>query len=237
MTKSPETRLNALVERYSLDSAAKSTLLRLAEWSLTVEISGTAIDTLDSAVERHIADSLVGLDIPELRAAESVVDIGSGLGFPGLALAVALPDCRFVLVDSVLKKMEAAARIAAELSIDNVECVWGRAEEIAEQGSPHRESFDVVAARALADLAVLLEYASPLLKTDGTLVAWKGTPDPQELAAAAAATGPTAMSEPLEVPVEPFRGSRRALFVAKKFGPTPTRLPRRAGMALKKPLA
>jgi 16S rRNA (guanine527-N7)-methyltransferase len=232
-----ENRLNRLCERYSLDSDAREKLFRLTEWSLEVEISGTAIDSLEDAVDRHIADSLVALECERVREARNLVDIGSGLGFPGLALAVVMPGAHVVVVDSVRKKMEAAARIASDLAIENIECVWGRAEEIAERGSPHREAFDLVTARALADLGVLLEYASPLLQQGGHLVAWKGTPSDAELAGAVATAPVAAMSLPAAQRVEPFRGSRRALYISEKQGATPERLPRRAGVALKKPLA
>lgn len=211
-------------------------MLRLAQWSLEVEISGTAIDDLNLAVDRHIADSLVALALQQVRDSRRLADIGSGLGFPGLALAAAMPHTEVVLVDSVRKKMEAAARIAAELELTNVDCVWGRAEEIAKHGSPYREGFDTVTARALADLAVLLEYASPLLEVGGSLVAWKGSPQSSELAAAESAAPACAMSQPQAVAVSPFTGSNRALYVAEKIGTTPAKLPRRAGMALKKPL-
>lgn len=236
MSDAAEKRLSQLSERFSLDPLTRIRLLRLAEWSLEVEISGTAIEGRQSAVDRHIADSLVAVDLDEIRAAGRIVDIGSGLGFPGLALAAVL-GAQVVLVDSVRKKMEAAARIAAELELDNVECVWGRAEELAESGSPHREAYDVVTARALADLAVLVEYASPLLRTGGHLVAWKGSPEQSEIESADSAAPHCSMAAPRRIAVNPFPGSERALYMAEKTGPTPANLPRRPGMALKKPLA
>lgn len=236
MSNAAENRLDRLAERHSLDSLTQQKMLRLAQWSLEVEISGTAIDDLSAAVDRHIADSLVALELQQIRGSRRIADIGSGLGFPGLALAAAMPDTEIVLVDSVRKKMEAAARIAAELELTNVDCVWGRAEDIATDGSPYREGFDTVTARALADLAVLLEYASPLLVEGGSLVAWKGSPEPRELAAVETTAPACAMGQPHAVAVNPFRGSARALYVAEKIGSTPAKLPRRAGMALKKPL-
>lgn len=212
-------------------------LQRLAEWSVGLEISGTAVTTVDQARDIHIADSLSGLEIAAIKAASSIVDIGSGAGFPGLVLGLALPETQVVLVDSVRKKMEAASGIAHELELANVECVWGRAEEIASIGSPHREAYDVVTARALAPLAVLLEYAAPLLRVGGSLVAWKGTPDVVERAAAETAASklgfdPGSLSE-----VKPFAGSRaRHFYVASKRLPTPETYPRRPGIALKRPI-
>lgn len=218
-------------------STQEDKLERLAQWSVGLEISGTAITSAEQARDIHISDSLSGLEIPVISAAKRIVDIGSGAGFPGLVLAVALPQTEIVLVDSVRKKMEAAGKIARELGLENVDCVWGRAEEIAAHGSPHREAYDVVTARALAPLAVLLEYAAPLLVEGGSLVAWKGSPDQSELSAAAAAGAELGYEPGVLVETKPFaRSVARHFFAAKKVFPTADKYPRRPGMALKRPL-
>lgn len=212
-------------------------LERLAEWSVGLEISGTALQTAREARDIHIADSLSGLELDVVSSANSIVDIGSGAGFPGLVLGTMLPETRVVLVDSVRKKMEAAGKIARELGLENVECVWGRAEEIAAHGSPHREAYDVVTARALAPLAVLLEYAAPLLVEGGSLAAWKGSPDDAEIAAASAAGAELGFEPGQLVETKPFFGSvARHFYTAKKVFPTADKYPRRPGMALKRPL-
>ncbi|MGH2960000.1 MAG: 16S rRNA (guanine(527)-N(7))-methyltransferase RsmG [Solirubrobacterales bacterium] len=213
-------------------------LERIAEWSVGLEISGTAVKSAKEARDIHVADSLAGLEIAAIQDAESIIDIGSGAGFPGLVLAVALPDAQITLVDSVRKKMEAAASFAKELELGNVECIWGRAEEIAAVGGPHREAYDVVTARALAQLGVLLEYSAPLLREDGHLVAWKGSPEPAELAAAQASGEILGFSPGELIATKPFKRSRdRHFYVAQKKAPTDPRFPRRAGVALKRPLA
>lgn len=209
----------------------------LARWSVGLEIAGTAVSSVDRARDVHIADSAAAVELDFVRAAESIVDIGSGLGFPGLVLAVLLPQTKVTLVDSVRKKMQAAERISRELELDNVECVWGRVEELGALGSPQREAFDLVTARALAPLAVLLEYAAPLLALDGRLLAWKGDPDEEELTAAGrAASELEFVPDPL-LPVVPFAGSaRRHFWSARKLKPTSQRYPRRPGVAVKRPL-
>lgn len=213
-------------------------LEQIAEWSVGLEISGTAVKTAAEARKIHIADSLAGLEIPAIQEAKSIIDIGSGAGFPGLVLAVMLPDTQVTLVDSVRKKMEAAGKFARELELENLECVWGRAEEIAAIGSPHRESYDVVTARALAQLGVLLEYAAPLLRENGHLVAWKGSPDEAELAAAGVSAEILGFGPGELTSTKPFQGSRaRHFYVAQKKRATDERFPRRAGVALKRPLA
>lgn len=216
----------------------QSKLEQLAEWSVGLEISGTAVKSAKEARDIHVADSLAGIEVPAIQEAKSIVDIGSGAGFPGLVLAVALPDTQITLVDSVRKKMEAAARFAKELELENIDCVWGRAEEIAAVGSPHREAYDVVTARALAQLGVLLEYATPLLSKNGHLVAWKGSPEPAELAAADASGEILGFSPGELIATKPFKRSRsRHFYVAQKTRPTDPRFPRRPGVALKRPLA
>jgi 16S rRNA (guanine527-N7)-methyltransferase len=213
-------------------------LEQIAEWSVGLEISGTAVKSAAEARKIHVADSVAGLEVPAIQKAKSIVDIGSGAGFPGLVLAVMLPDAQITLVDSVRKKMEAASKFARELKLENLECVWGRAEEIAAIGSPHRGAYDVVTARALAQLGVLLEYAAPLLRENGHVVAWKGSPEASELAAAEASGEIMGFSPGELTATKPFKGSRdRHFYVAQKIRPTGERFPRRAGVALKRPLA
>lgn len=233
-----------LANRRKLEEGSLQKLLRLAEWSTELDISGTAITAAEDALDVHIADSLVGLEVPVLAEAGSIADIGSGMGFPGLVLAVMLPQTQVTLVDSVRKKMEEAARIARELELENVECVWSRVEELSAVGSDARANFDVVTARALAPLAVLIEYAAPLLRDPtsdrqgGSLFAWKGQPQEDELGEAKRVAGLVgmAMNEPIEV--TPFRGSgRRSIHSATKTDPTQESIPRRPGIALRRPLA
>lgn len=203
-----------------------------------MDISGTALAELNLAIDRHIADSLSGLQSDAVRAAHSLVDIGAGIGFPGLVLAVTQPDCRVTVLDSVRKKMESAELIARELEIENLECVWARVEEFSATGQAARESFDVVTARALAPLVVLMEYAAPLLKIGGHLVAWKGSPADREIVAAQKAAEVTGMEQCDVIGVQPYPSSQsHSLYIFEKVSETPPRFPRRPGVALKKPLA
>ena len=124
----------------------------------------------------HVADSLVALDLPAVRSARRVADLGSGGGFPGLALAIALPAAHVALVESVGRKCAFLATAVSELGLGNVEVVNARAEAWPEGIGAQ----DLVVARALAPLPVLLEYAAPLLEPGGVLVAWKGRREPAE---------------------------------------------------------
>jgi 16S rRNA (guanine527-N7)-methyltransferase len=182
----------------------------------------------------HVADSLSGLEVPDLAAAGRICDVGSGAGFPGLALAAMLPDARVDLVESVGRKTDFIARAAETAGIGNAIAVNARAEEWA--AGEGREAYDAVTARAVGRLSTLAELASPLLRRGGVLVAWKGRRDEDEEAEMARAALQLAM-EPEEIRwVGPYAGSRnRHLHVLRKVGKTPRDLPRRPGMAKKRP--
>jgi 16S rRNA (guanine527-N7)-methyltransferase len=182
----------------------------------------------------HVADSLTGLEFEPLRKAGRIADIGSGAGFPGLVLAVALPDARVDLIESVGRKCDFIQRAVEAAGIANARVINARSEELAaEEG---REAYAAVTARAVGRLSTLAELASPLLTADGVLVAWKGKRDPEEEAQLASAAALLAM-QPEEIRhVGPFAGSEhRHLHLIRKVGPTPDDLPRRPGMAKKRP--
>ncbi len=184
----------------------------------------------------HVLDSLTGLELVGSPAA--IADVGAGAGFPGLVLAVALPTARVDLIESVRRKCEFIERAAAAAALDNARAVCDRAEDWARRPAPGggREAYDVVTARAVGRLATLAELAAPLLAADGLLVAWKGRRDREEEAELARAEGPTAMGLERVEAVGDRAGSRhRHLYAIRKLGPTPRDLPRRAGLAKKRP--
>jgi 16S rRNA (guanine527-N7)-methyltransferase len=167
-----------------------------------------------------------------VREATRIADLGSGAGPPGLVLAVALPDAEVTLVESVGKKCAWMEATVERLGLANVRVVCARAEELEE------DPFDVVTARALGALPVLCEYAAPLLREGGVLVAWKGAVDAVEGADGLAAAEILGLEREAVLAVRPYPGSeRRALHVFRKVGPTPERYPRRPGMAAKRPLS
>jgi 16S rRNA (guanine527-N7)-methyltransferase len=226
-------RLARLAARYELPAGADGLLAALLDLVAAEPAAITAVRDPAEAVDVHVADALVALDVPAVRAAHRIADLGSGGGFPGLALAIALPAAHVALVESVGRKCAFLARAAASLGLANVEVANARAEAWEEGLGAH----DLVAARALAPLPVVIEYAAPLLQRGGVLVAWKGRPDPAEEADGRAAAAALGMSEPDAVPVEPFPGSRdHHLYLSSKVSPTPARYPRRAGMARKRPI-
>jgi 16S rRNA (guanine527-N7)-methyltransferase len=182
----------------------------------------------------HIADSLTALEVPGVREAGRIGDLGAGAGLPGLVLAIALPEAEVALVESVGKKCAWMQATVEQLGLSNARVVCARVEEWDEG----RGACDVVTARALGALAVVCEYAAPLLRDGGVLVAWKGAVDEAEDADALAAAEALGLEREVVLPVEPYAASeRRTLHVFRKVAPTPERYPRRAGMAAKRPLS
>ncbi len=225
--------------KYGVDSDRCTTLEALANAAVAAEISsGTAVASAVEAADVHIADSLAVFDTDWLSGSRKLIDVGSGLGFPGLVIAAVNPEIEVTLLDAARKKAQAAAAIARRCEIANVTSIWGRVEEIAAAGSPYRGVYDVVVARALAPLAVLVEYAAPLLRSRGSLVAWKASPDATEVAAGRVAAELVGLLVEGPHSVEPFAGSGpRTLWRARKVRPTPEAFPRRAGVAARSPLA
>jgi 16S rRNA (guanine527-N7)-methyltransferase len=226
-------RLSALAERYGLADASVTALASLLAHQAADEHASTTIRDPQAAVDRHVADSLVALELPAVRAARTLADLGAGAGWPGLALAAALPQARVRLVESAIRRCSYLERAVEAAGLGNVEVVHARAEEWPAGLGQH----DLVTARALAALPVVYEYAAPLLVEGGTVVAWKGRLDEAELRAGSAACGDLGLGAPEIVRADPYPGAGPAtLALARKIAPTPPRFPRRPGMALKRPL-
>jgi 16S rRNA (guanine527-N7)-methyltransferase len=217
-----------------LDPAAKAALEKVLELLAIERASVSSVTDPGRAWKVHVADSLTGLEIPDLRTAATIADIGSGAGFPGLALAAALPGAKVDLIESVGRKCEFIQQAIDEAGIANARVINARSEELAEGAG--REAYAAVTARAVGRLSTLAELASPLLIDGGVLVAWKGKRDPDEEAQLANASAALAMQPEQILHVGPYAGSKhRHLHLLRKSGPTPPKLPRRPGMAKKRP--
>ena len=193
-----------------------------------------ASSTVSRARDVHIADSLSGLELEEIRSAGRIADLGSGAGLPGLVLAAALPDARVDLIESIERKCAFLGEAIGRMGLANAEVICERSEDWA--GGEGREVYETVTARAVGSLATLAELASPLLREGGVLAAWKGARSDEEEAQALRAAARTAM-EPIEIrTVQPYPSSRgRHIHLLRKNGPTPNGLPRRPGIAAKRP--
>jgi 16S rRNA (guanine527-N7)-methyltransferase len=199
-------RLAELCRRHGLSAAQGGQLRCLLEVVASDPHAPTSVTDPAAAVDVHLADSLAALEVPEVRAARTIADIGSGPGFPGLALAVALPSSSVTLVESAARKCEFIEH-------------------------------DLVTARAVAPLAVLCEYAAPLLRIGGAMVAWRGRPDREQERSAVRAAAELGLEARDPVRSDPYAGScDHHLHLYVKVMPTPARFPRRTGIASKRPL-
>lgn len=218
-----------LVARFGLPEDAEPKLEALLG-GLADPAAPTTVHAGEKAIDAHLADSLVALELPAVRQAATIADLGAGAGFPGLALATARPDAAVTLIESNRRKASFVAELAASAQLDNVEVAATRAEEA---GGKH----DVVTARALAELPVVLEYAAPLLHQGGTVVAWRGRRDTNEEQRAEAAAAELGLERDELRSVRPFPAAQhRHLHTYVKVAATPGRFPRRPGMARKRPL-
>lgn len=217
-----------------LSGAQRATLTCVLELLERERASVSSVTELDRAWRVHVEDSLTGLEIPELREAKQIADIGSGAGFPGLVLAVALPESQVHLIESVGRKCEFMRKAIEAAGIRNATVLNARSEELA--SGKQRDSYDAVTARAVGRLATLAELASPLLKVNGTLVVWKGKRDEDEERQLSRASEQLAMHPEQILDVGDRAGSKhRHLHVIRKVGTTPEDLPRRPGIAKKRP--
>lgn len=136
-------------------------------------INLTAIKDRAEAMQKHLADSLSVTALPEYAAASTIIDVGTGAGFPGALLAIANPEKNFTLLDSTRKKLEVVAELAEELDIFNLETLHDRAEKLSRRDG-YREAFDLCVCRAVASLDKLCDWCLPFVRTRGSLIAYKG---------------------------------------------------------------
>lgn len=230
-----------IVSRFgvSLDATQLKALERYAfllrDWNERVNL--TAIVETTEIATKHFLDSLTGLAVRRWRVADVVIDVGSGAGFPGVPIAIAVAGARVTLVESVGKKVEFLRALIAELGLERVRVVQARAEELA-HAPEHRERYDVATLRALPNLALNLELLLPFLRPGGEALVYKGRVE-HELAAAQRAV--KALSgEIAEIATTASLGlgaplPGRCVVVARKRGRTPARYPRRAAEMQRRP--
>src|SRR2546429_868141 len=234
MRPEPSPRLRRLASRYALSGDQQQQLLRLLEVLERGGRAPTAVRDPDGAIDQHLADSLVALEVESLPSAGQIADIGSGAGFPGLPLAIALAGSTVSLVESQSRWAAFLSAAVTELGIANATVVHARIEEWRAGIGAN----DAVVARALAPQPVVLEYAAPLLRLGGTLLDWRGRRSEEEEREAQAAAEELGLRRADVRSVMPFAGARsRHLHLYSKVSETPSRFPRRAGVARRRPLA
>ncbi len=219
--------------------AFETYLAELLAWNEKVNL--TAITDPAEVVSKHFLDSLslfaLAERYPLLAQAElSLIDVGTGAGLPAIALKIVRPGWRVTLLEATRKKCDFLEHVVAALALADTCVVWGRAETAAQESS-EREQYDLVVARAVAEMDTLAEYLLPFARVGGLSVAWKGDSVLSEVNAAKGAIeklgGRLGAVKQVHVPgIE----QKRHLVAVEKIAPTPDKYPRREGMAAKKPL-
>lgn len=201
----------------------------LVEWNEKINL--TAITDKNEVYLKHFYDSLTLCKVINLNEIDSLCDIGTGAGFPGIVLKICFPHLKLTLVDALNKRINFLKLVCEELGLTDVECIHARAEEYAIK---NREKFDVVTARAVAALPVLLEYSIPLVKNSKYFIALKGTEDINESKNALKILNCKILQE--EKFLLPIEESNRTIIKVQKLGNTPGKYPRRFSEIKKKPL-
>ena len=220
----------------SLDESAVSRLY--SYYALLIErnrvMNLTALTEPRDVALKHFADSLLLLRYCDIPVGASIVDVGTGAGFPGMVLAIARPDLRVTLLDSLQKRLNFLDEVAAELALGNVVTVHSRAEDGAR--TELRDSFDYAVARAVAPLNVLCEYCLPYVKAGGCFLAMKGRSAEEELREAQNAITALCGTVERQDSFTLAEAGERGILQIKKTAPTPAAYPRKSKAIQKKPL-
>lgn len=206
----------------------------LVEWNQVMNLTG--ITEYGEVMKKHFIDSLSLVKIYDTSRECSVIDVGTGAGFPGLALKIAFPQMKVTLLDSLNKRIRFLDAVIAELGLEGVTAVHGRAEDFA-RPDRLREQFDLCVSRAVANLSSLSEYCIPFVKTGGCFISYKSEKVSEELAASKNAVfllgGQFERSEEFTLPDSDIY---RNLICIRKVHPTAKKYPRKAGLVTKEPL-
>ena len=206
----------------------------LVEWNKVMNLTG--IIEYEEVNEKHFVDSLSIVKAIDMNQVESVIDIGTGAGFPGIPLKIAFPHLKVVLLDSLNKRINFLNTVINELGLENIETIHGRAEDFAKQPA-YREQFDLCVSRAVANLATLSEYCIPYVKKDGMFIPYKSGEIDEEVEQAKKAVH--VLGGKLENVIKfqlPGTEIGRSFVVIKKVQITAKKFPRKAGLPSKEPI-
>ena len=204
------------------------------DWNDKVNL--TRITEHGEFIVKHFIDSVICSGFEEFRQAETVVDVGTGGGFPGVPLAILSPEKKYTLIDSLQKRLKIIDMLCAEAGIQNVTTLHGRAEDLAADPK-YRQQFDLCVSRAVANTAVLAEYCLPFIKVGGWLLAYKGPDAETEAKEAEKAIrilgGDLTAIRSCDLAEY---GLDHNILIIQKIKDTPRKYPRKAGTPSKEPL-
>lgn len=204
----------------------------LQEWNRNIDL--TAVDDDLGILERHFIDSATLLKGFDIKKHHKVIDIGTGAGFPGIPISI-VTGCQMTLLDALNKRVKFLETVISEAGIENINVIHGRAEDYG-QNPNYRESFDLVVARAVASLNVLVEYTIPFLKIGGFLIAQKSKQTLAEIEQAEKALEVLGCKVVNIVNLDTAENVQRTLIIIEKVAKTPKKFPRKAGMPNKEPI-
>jgi 16S rRNA (guanine527-N7)-methyltransferase len=203
----------------------------ILEWNQKINL--TAIEDERQIIVKHFIDSVSIM--PFVKEVSTLVDVGTGAGFPGIPLKIAKPGLSILLMDSLGKRVGFLNEVISNLNLKGIRALHSRAED-AGRNHELRESFDAATARAVAALPVLLEYCLPLVKVGGVFIAMKGSDLSEAEQADKALDILGGKIEEVKEFILPFSDIKRNIIVVRKFRQTPTKYPRKAGKPTKEPL-
>lgn len=194
----------------------------------------TAITEYDEVIEKHFLDSISLCQVYDLSKPVKILDMGTGAGFPGVPLKIAFPEVEITLADSLNKRIKFLDEVIAELGLEKVTTVHARAEELA-RNKEHRENYDLVVSRAVANLSTLGEYCIPFVKIGGNFISYKSGEIDEEVNAAGKAIKILG-GQIKDVYKFDLSDQKRSFVTIEKIKMTPKTYPRKAGTPSKEPL-